>query len=400
MHGGIVSRQARIYIGTEAVYGVSMGIYGFVLNLFFLSLGMDTVSIGSLTSASIIIMGACALPLGFLARKTGRRNMYAGGVLMIGTGEVLYVLSPSDALFIPMIFVAVGMTMVEVSEVQVMYQSCSSDAERVTAYSVSFAVFALCAATGTFLAGHLPQYIGYRGTLLLSGGITLAVGTLRMTLLKDDRKIRKTEQGKAAVKAPLREVIDRRFLSFLAVIALHGALGNMIGPFANLILKYRLGWQDGRISALMSCSSVCIFIFALYTPKIQRRRMYRPGMYLTGYAVLIAISMGLAFCKSMAVFVLLFLLRAGAETVLKNMIDSATYLMLEDKQKDIYAGARSLTKGAVGALTALLTGFLLNRMQMGLVFTAAAGLMLCAGALFIFFIAPILGKEKEKEQTL
>ncbi len=400
MYTGIVSRQARIYIGTEAVYGVSMGIYGFILNLFFLSLGMDAASIGGLTSAGIVIMGACALPLGFLAQKTGRRNLYAAGVLTIGAGEVLYAVSTTGTIAVPMILVAIGMTMVEVSEVQVMYQSCERDAERVTAYSVSFAVFALCAAAGTFLAGRLPQYIGYRGTLALSGGITLAVGTMRMTLLENDRRKQQETGEKQAAKIPLRKVADRRFFSFLAVIALHGALGNLIGPFANLILKYRLDWQDGRISTLMTCSSVCIFLFALYTPKIQRRRMYRPGVYLAGYAVLICISLGMTFCTGTAVFVLLFLLRAGAETMLKNMIDSVTYLMLDDRQKDIYAGARSLTKGAVGALAALLSGFLLGRGKIGLVFAAAAGLMLCAAVLFMIFIAPILGRQKEKEQTL
>lgn len=62
-----MSHQAKFYAGTEAVYGVAMGMYGFVLNFFFLSLGLEAAQIGLITSTGIVVMGVCALPLGFMA---------------------------------------------------------------------------------------------------------------------------------------------------------------------------------------------------------------------------------------------------------------------------------------------------------------------------------------------
>lgn len=397
---GVMSRQAKIYVGTEALYGVAMGMYGFVLNFFLLSLGLQTSQIGLITSAGIVVMGACALPLGFLAGRTGRKNMYAGGVLMIGANIVLYVLCPQALLFVPVVCLAAGMTMVEVSEVQVMYQSCGSDRERVTVFSVSFATFSLCSAVGTFLAGQLPLLLGYRGTMLAAGCITLAVGALRWRMLANDKAHNKISPQREKLRAPLRTVLDGRFFSFLAVIAFHGALTNTVGPFANLILKYRCGWQDGGISAVLTLASVCSFLFALYTPRLQRRRLYHTGMYVAAYVALIAVYVIMAMCGSTVVFVALFLVRSGLEILLKNMIDSVTYLTLEERQKDIYAGARSLTKGVVGAITAFLVGVLLERGQTGLVFWTAAALMVCAAVLFILFIAPIFGNKTNKEQTL
>lgn len=123
-------------------------------------------------------------------------------------------------------------------------------------------------------------------------------------------------------------------------------------------------------------------------------------MYVAAYAALIAVYAVMAVCGSIAVFIVLFLVRSGLEIMLKNMIDSVTYLTLEEQQKDIYAGARSLTKGAVGALTALLVGILLARRKIGLIFLTAAGLMACAAVLFISFIAPLFGNKKNREQTL
>ena len=394
-----ISRQAKIYVGTEAVYGTAMGMYGFVLNLFFLSLGIDAAQIGAITSAGIVIMGACALPLGFLARRTGRKNMYAGGVLMIGANLVLYVFCPLRLLLVPVVLVAVGMTMVEVSEVQVMYQSCESDRERVTVFSISFATFSLCSALGTLIAGRLPQIMGYRGTLLAAGVITLIVGLLRWNMLNNDRAAEPGLQQKQRERIPLKRVLDRRFFSFLAVIAFHGALTNTIGPFSTLILKYRCSWPDSSISTVLTLASVCSFLFALYTPRLQRR-LYHAGIYVGAYAALIAVLAALALIGNVFVFAVLFVVRSGLEVMLKNMIDSVTYLTLEESQKDIYAGARSLTKGSVGALTALVVGILLGRGDVSLVFWMTAGLMVCAAALFIFFIAPLFQDKKNGERTL
>lgn len=391
------SRQALIYVGTEAVYGTAMGMYGFILNLFFLSLGLTAAQIGVITGAGIVVMGLCALPLGFLARRTGRKNMYAGGVLLIGANLVLYVLCPLSLLFLPVVFVAVGMTMVEVSEVQVMYQSCADDRERVTVFSVSFATFSLCSALGTFLAGRLPGLIGYRGSMLLAGVIALLVGLMRWVALHDDRKTPEAEQRRQ--RTPLKAVLDRKFFSFLAVIAFHGALSNTIGPFSTLILKYRCNWPDSRISTVLTVSLVCGFLLALYTPRLQRK-IYHAGIYVGGYAALIAVLAALAVSGNVYLFAVLFIVRGGLEIMLKNMIDSVTYLSLDEAQKDIYAGARSLMKGTVGALTALVVGVLLSCGDVGFVFWLAVGLMVCAAALFILCIAPLFHDKKNGERPL
>lgn len=394
-----MSKQAKVYVGTEAAYGVAMGIYGFVLNLFFLSLGLNATQIGAITSAGIVVMGACALPLGFLARKTGRKNMYAGGVLLIGANLVLYVFCPVRLLLFPVVFVAVGMTMVEVSEVQVMYQSCESDRERVTVFSVSFATFSLCSALGTFVAGRLPQFIGYRGTLLASGILTVIVGSLRWKMLADDRVADAETARPHRERVALKQVLDRKFFSFLAVIAFHGALTNTIGPFSTLILKYRCDWPDSSISTVLTLASVCSFMFALYTPRLQRK-LYNTRIYVGVYGALIAVLATMAVIGNVYLFAVLFVVRSGLEIMLKNMIDSVTYLTLEESQKDIYAGARSLTKGAVGALTALVVGLLLGCGEVGLVFWMTTGLMVCAAILFIFFIAPLFQDKKNGERIL
>lgn len=189
-------------------------------------------------------------------------------------------------------------------------------------------------------------------------------------------------------------VLDRKFFAFLAVIALHGALSNTIGPFSNLIVKYRSGWPDKNVSTVLTAALLINFVFAICTPSLQRK-LYHRRIYLGVYTALITVLLLLATDIGTMPFVLLFLSRGGMETMLKNMLDSVTYLTLDEEQKDIYSGARSLVKGAVGALTAILVGLLLDGMKIYAVFLMAAGLMITAVILFLCLIAPMFKNKSE-----
>lgn len=382
-----ISGQARVYVITETVYGLSMGMYGFALNFFFLGQGIDTARIGVITGTGIVAMGVCALPLGILAGRWGRKNVYAGGVLLVGVNTIAYTFCPEKLYLLPALMIAIGLTMVEVSEIQVMYQSCTSSREKILVYSMSFAAFSLSSAVGTSLAGWLPSQIGYGGTLGMAGTITVVVGIARWKMLEADIPALET-RGHLSVEV-LWQIMDQRFLAFLGVTAMHGALTNMIGPFANLILKYRCGWSDGKVSVAVTASLVVGFVFALYTPRLQRK-VYEVKNYLVVYLLFFLCSIGLALPSSAWFFVILYLLRCGVEIMLKNMVDSVTYLTLENKQKDIYSGTRSLTKGLMGAGSAFAVGVLLDRGRMDLVFILAAALTLCAAGLFVVGVAPIL----------
>lgn len=396
----ITSRQAKIYIATEAVYGVAMGMYGFILNLFLESIGLNLQSIGSLTSLGIMVTGLCALPLGFCARHTGRKNMYAGGVLLIGLNIILYVFCPTRLILLPAVFLAIGMTMVEVSEVQVMYHCCENDAERITVYSAAFAFFILGSAVGTFLAGHLPAWLGsYRSAMLLSGIITLTVGSFRWFLLTPDHANPSAKGFGKITPAFLKKVVDRRFTGFMIVVTMHGALASTIGPYSTLILKYQSGWQDGAIASVLTLAPVFQFIMAIFTPVIQHRK-YSVGTYLIIYFLLIINYLALALCGNITVFMVLFIVRCGLEVVIKNMIDSVAYLILDDRQQDIYSGIRSLAKGIAGAGMAFLVGIFLDRVKINYIFYATAGLMTCAAGLFLIFITPILKIKKHEEAHL
>ena len=97
------------------------------------------------------------------------------------------------------LIVSIGFTLVEITEIQLLFYYSRSKREETQAYSFMFAVFTAFTGVGTLLAGYLPKWIdssgiGYQNTLLVTSSgfcsISLCAGGITA-------KGTKTNQGTA-----------------------------------------------------------------------------------------------------------------------------------------------------------------------------------------------------------
>lgn len=61
----------RIFVLSEALFGIAVGIFSLVLNLHLLAAGVSETQIGRMNSVSTLLAGAVAVPGGWLAGKMG-----------------------------------------------------------------------------------------------------------------------------------------------------------------------------------------------------------------------------------------------------------------------------------------------------------------------------------------
>ena len=71
------SHNARLYLLSEAVYGVSTGIFQLLFNFYVLSLGYNEAVLGNMVAARSTTSLILALPMGFMINRIGRRNAIA-----------------------------------------------------------------------------------------------------------------------------------------------------------------------------------------------------------------------------------------------------------------------------------------------------------------------------------
>jgi|GEM_PF-591719 len=196
----------RRFLATEALYGIAIGMYALVLNLHLLSKGLKETQVGTLASTGILIMGLLAIPVALLADRLGRKRLLVGGIAFIAAGQFCFAQSSGmAAFFAAQALVSVGLTLVETTEVQLLFHYCRSRKEETRAFSLMFAVFTAFTGVGTLIAGRLSDAFdgggAYRMPLLLAGVVLLVHCVARGVWLPAERRVAAT--GLKAVSVPL-----------------------------------------------------------------------------------------------------------------------------------------------------------------------------------------------------
>jgi len=93
----LFQRNARYYLLTVVITGITIGVYRLLFNFYVLSLGHDEAILGNLITTSQFTALLLALPMGYLVDRFGRKKaLIARSILLAGSvfGLTCLVLHP------------------------------------------------------------------------------------------------------------------------------------------------------------------------------------------------------------------------------------------------------------------------------------------------------------------
>ncbi|WP_098742284.1 MFS transporter [Paenibacillus sp. EZ-K15] len=395
-----LSTGVRRFLISEAFYGIGIGLYTLVLNLHLLFRGLREDEIGALVSMGILIMGVFAIPVSLLANRTGRKKLLVTGVFFIAAGNVLFAVS-DDLLwfYAAQILVSTGLTLVETTEIQLLFHYCRSRKEEARAFSLMFAVFTAFTGLGTLAAGYISKGFegsrGYEVSLLLTGLVLVLHGIIRAFWLPSERRdldeeapTASSSKGISRLTGPLSSGTLWLFAVFTALL---GGCIAMTGSFLNVIVKFRLDWMDDQVSLILAIGAILLFICSLMTPYVMERFGYNTAI-ISVFIVNMLLFAALYMILPVWLFVGLFLLRGGGVTMLSNLLDSLLMSAFNEKERNLYAGMRSVFRSLGSSGATFVAGLILARQDYRLPFLATAGVLLLCGLYYVWWIRPVLSK--------
>ncbi|WP_127496096.1 MFS transporter [Paenibacillus glycanilyticus] len=391
----------RRFLMTESLYGIGIGLYSLVLNLHLLSKGLKEDQVGALVSVGILIMGILAIPVSLLANRYGRKKLLVTGILFIAAGNVLYAFTGELAYFyLAQVLVSIGLTLVETTEVQLLFHYCTSRRDEMRAFSLMFAVFTAFTGAGTLIAGYLPSEAtsgeGYRTALLLAGLVFVIHGIVRGLILPAESGSTPPKENRwddssnrEMVSGWKKKLPSSKLWLFAVFMALLGGALAITGSFLNVIVKYRLDWMDDNVSLLLAIAGVVLFVSSLLTPYIMER--FGPHTAIISVFVMnMVIFAALFWSMPVWLFMVLFLIRGGGVTMLSNLVDSKLMSALKEKERNLFAGMRSVFRSVGSSIAAYLAGLILAGADYRMPFLITA-VVLGAGLLcYIKWIRPLL----------
>lgn len=294
------SRDTKLFLLSTLLYGFSFSTWELFFNLYILSRGFSSDTLGLIRSATPLAALILGLPLGILSDRIGRRTSMLIG-LSVGFLGMLFEIQ----LLNPVLIFAFGLVqgagfmLYGVSQ-SPFIMAASKEENQAMIFSLNFGLLTVATTLGNLLAGQVPSLLEKwqgipRGSapsyqwVITAGILFAATSLIPIFLLKEHRAPSPLHRPSTAFKKTIQKIGARPIIRQLMLINLIMGLGAAILiPYLNVFLRLKFDINDNLLGTIFSLSALLVFIGSLISPwlvKLTRSRII-PTVITQGISVI------------------------------------------------------------------------------------------------------------------
>jgi MFS family permease len=311
--------NARFYLISVLLAGMTMGVFRLLFNFFVLSLGYNEDLLGNLITTANTTALILALPMGYLVDKWGKKPSLITRNFLLAFAVGIMALFPSVFIFYLMNGVfGIAQALGSVAMGPFLMEN-SDENERAYLFSFSSGLMMASVSVGNWVGGYLPTWMGNLqsvdpesstayGSALLVIAIGALFGLIPLMLIRRNRIVNERE----GIFAPIAfakenpKLLGKFFFPLLIVSVGAG----LFVPFMNVFFKEVHHQPDTVIGSLMAWGSLAMGAGLLIAPPLADRLgklrlvvitqgLSIPFMVMLGFAPIFALS-AIAFYVRMA----------------------------------------------------------------------------------------------------
>ena len=272
--------NARLYLVSVIITGVSMGIFRLLLNFYVLSLGFDEALLGRLITTSSLTALIVALPIGYLADLLGRkRSLILAGLLITISiaGMVFWPLVP--VFYLLNVVSGFAQSLWGITMAPFLMEN-SGEKERTYLFSFSMGLNTLSGFIGNWIGGYLPTWLSIRLNVAPTSSAAYGAAIIIVALLFVTRMIplsfitrNKLGSEERSVFAPIRFILENpglvgKLVGPMLIVALGAGL---VMPFMNVFFRTVHDQSDQVIGNLFAWGSLAMGLGLLIAPALADR---------------------------------------------------------------------------------------------------------------------------------
>ena len=310
-------KNARLYLLTVLITGVTMGVYRLLFNFFVLSLGYDEAVLGNLITTNQMTALLLALPMGYLVDRFGRKNALITRSLLLAGAVLGSSLFPTIAVFYAMsVLFGMVQSLSSVATAPFLMEN-SGEEERTYLFSFTSGLQMGSVFVGNWLGGYLPTWVGVQrgfsptsssayGGALLTISLVAVIGFIPLLFVSQA----KSQAGQRQMFTPIGFARKHpKLLSKILIPTLFISIGaGLFIPFMNVFFRVVHGQSDHVIGTLFALGSLAMGIGLILAPPIADRLgkiqlvmltqgLAIPFMILLGFSPVFGLSAGAYFIR-------------------------------------------------------------------------------------------------------
>ena len=399
----LFQRNARFYLLTVVITGITIGVYRLLFNFYVLSLGHDEAILGNLITTSQFTALLLALPMGYLVDRFGRKKALITRSILLAVSVFGSAMFPSISVFYAMnIVFGVVMSLATVATAPFLMEN-SNEEERTYLFSFTSGLQMGSIFVGNWLGGYLPTWIGktkmiaatssgaYGGALVIVSGVAL-IGFIPLLFIRSKPGI----MGNRKQFTPISFAKENpKLLSKILIPSLFISIGaGLFIPFMNVFYRVVHGQSDQVIGTLFAWGSLAMGIGLIIAPPIADR---------LGKIQLVVLTQGLAipfmgilgFAPVFAASALAYFVRMALMNMSGPIYQTFIMEQVDENSRATAASMYSMVWSFGRAFSPSISGWLQVVYGFNPVFGGAMILYVIAVAMYwIFFLRP------QREQSI
>lgn len=401
----LFSHNARLYLVSEAVYGVATGIFQLLFNFYVLSLGYNEAVLGNMVAARSMTSLIVALPLGILVDRIGRRNAIAISVGGFAVSVALMLLFPTSTMFIVMnILQGIAQSLGGVAMGPFLMDN-SKETERTYLFSLTSGMRMTAVSIGQWVGGYLPTWFAYRlavsamdtkayslslWTVSLSG----ILATVPLLLVKNSLSDRTHSSAFHSLSFISKN--PRKFSKLILPNLITSIGAGLIMPFMNVFFRTVHHQSDTSIGAYFAWGSLAMGLGLIIAPALAER-FGKIKVVVASQGLSVPFLIALGFAPWFGVVLLAYYVR----TMLMNMSSPiySTFVMeqVDPESRGMLASLTNMAWNFGWALSPTVSGYLQIKYGFGPPFMLTILLYSVAILMYYFwFLRPSQANSKQQ----
>jgi MFS family permease len=414
----IFQRNARLYLLNSILGGLSFSIFSLFFNLYILARGYPKDFLGLLSALPSAVALLCAVPLGMLSDRIGRRKAMLWGTIaaIVATAAIALGSSPA-VLVVAVILQGMGNELFNVSAAPFMMEN-SGEQERTVLFSASFGLATLAGFAGSLIGGQLPRLMSdafaltpdsaraYGAALLVSPALNL-VAMLPLTWMREAPRrtwnprwiwpnprllaLAFEDAWKRAQAAPVLAWRGLRHQQLIVKLLLPNTIislgAALLVPYMNVFFRERHHVPDGTLGFIFAMSSVATGVATLASPLLARRWGKVRSVALAQAASL-PFLLTIGFAPSLALAIGAFWMRGMLMNMVGPLYSAFTMERVAESERATVNAFSSVTWNIGWAICPYLSGVIQERWGFSPLFIMTTVLYgLATGLTYGFFAA-------------
>lgn len=269
-----------------------------IVPLFATSLGADTVQVGMINGAFMLMAGALSIPSGLISDRLGRRLPLLGGlILLAGSSFLLY--WSSTPLQMAVIYLLFGVGLSALSPTLMSYVADVTPPE-LLGQAYGWYTMALYGGMtlGPAAGGFLGTALGLRPVFLVAGGLIFAMFFVALFFLPTHSTGQRGGGTSLAIMPVLKSLVGNRPLMACLFATLGGCFGfGMFVTFMPLYIRSQ-GMNTGAVGFVFATQALANAISRLPAGRLYDRVADRSLLVSGGLAVFAVALAAFGLCRS------------------------------------------------------------------------------------------------------